>query len=222
MHVIKSQMHKAIKQINMVSTDNIGSQTTTNSPINIQTETIRRGCLYIPKTSEQISKILKSTLNNIELAFRPIRQLKNTVFSKTKQKIDVKDRTHVVYKIFCGGCDEQPCNKCYIGQTKNQSEKRKKQHISSIKNPTYDGSSSLTLHFLETGHTPDFEKMEIVDTEQNWSKRLTLESLHIAANNTYNVQREKGNTSAVYCSLVKKHAKINEKPNKRLTIPRTQ
>lgn len=170
-------------------------------------------CLFVfrkKNTSEQIQKILKNKLSNIELAYRPARQLKDSVFSKTKQKIEAKDKTHVVYKIPCAGNTSENCDSCYIGQTKNQSIKRMKQHKLSLKNTNYDNASGLVLHSNETGHTPDFEDMQIIDTERNWSKRLTLESLHIAANNTCNIQKEKGNSSAVYCSLVQHQAKINK------------
>lgn len=197
--IIKTQLHKANRT---TKDDNI--QLNTTQPV----EVIRKGCLYVPETSEKISKILKSQLNNIELAHRPARQLKDTLFSKTKQKIPAMEKTHVVYKIPCKGCTNEKCDVCYIGQTKNQSNKRRKQHILGMQ---YDCTSGLVLHCIETGHSPDFDNMEIIDMERNWSKRLTLESLHIAANNTCNVQREKGNSSAVYISLVKQQTKINDK-----------
>lgn len=200
MFLIKKQLQRVKNKIENNNTPHTQSNTTQEDEI------ARRGFLFIPKTSDQLKKILKNQINNIDLAYRPVTKIANTIFSNTKQKTTTNDKTGVVYSIPCDGNDEQRCDKEYIGQTKNQFYKRKSQHLLSFKNKDYEQASGLVLHAHETGHSFNFEKAKIIDVERNLSKRLTLESLHIAANNTCNIQREKGNASAVYSALVHKHS----------------
>lgn len=145
------------------------------------------------------------------LAYKPINQLKNTLFTNTKLKAEKIAKTHVVYRISCTGNKHESCDTKYVGQTKNQLIKRLKQLKLSLKTTDLRNASGLVLHAKQNNHLPDFENAQIIDRERNRSKRLTLESLHIAANKICNVQIEKGNASAVYSLLVEFQSKKDGK-----------
>lgn len=135
MIIIKKQLHKVIT--NTKKNNNNSNETLSQNNDQVTdtqtTDKQRRGFLYIPRTSERIQKILKAKINNIELAYRPVNKLADTIFTKTKQKVETKDKTSVVYRIPCKGNNNEKCNKCYVGQTKNQVRKRMGKHESKIR-----------------------------------------------------------------------------------------
>ncbi|KAJ8680705.1 hypothetical protein QAD02_016492 [Eretmocerus hayati] len=90
-----------------------------------------------------------------------------------KDRIDHKEKTHVVYQLNC-----LECPKSYIGQTKQFLKKRISQHRNNINNRSQQ-PNVLTLHRLEDGHEFDWENPRILDTEQHYNKRLISEMFRI-------------------------------------------
>ena len=98
---------------------------------------------------------------------------------------------------------EENCNQCYVGTTKQLLRQRISNHKSDI-NQKSTGKTALACHSVECGHKPDFDGVEILETERYTSKRYTLETLHIINNkNNMNRKQDTQNISSVYCSLVK-------------------
>lgn len=165
-----------------------------------QTRIIRRKLTYVKSTSERIAKIIKSqkSPNVILPAFKPSEQLHNTVFSKLKQKVPRLETTNCVYEIPCKDCPET-----YVGQTKNELKVRIGQHVNDLNKPAKEnGNTAIVSHFETLGHIPMFDKVKVLAREAALGKRLTLESLHIASNNTYNFRRDTEGTSASYRALL--------------------
>ena len=105
----------------------------------------------IPKLQKDLAKII----------------VKKKIVHKTK-------KTGVVYKF---NCTEKTCGKCYVGETKRSFYMRIIEHQRDIKNEKK--SNIMTLHYMETGHMPDFENVIILDQYPKLSKRLVSEMIHI-------------------------------------------
>jgi len=78
-----------------------------------------------------------------------------------KDKITNENRNNIVYRIPCNDCD---C--IYIGQSKQKFCKRLYEHGYAIKKR--DEKNALAMHVMKTGHTINFEKANIVDTEKKF------------------------------------------------------
>ena len=134
------------------------------------------GIPFIPSLTEE--KILTPALknNNIKLAHKPNHTL-NTLFTKTKTRIDKLQQSNVVYEITCKGNTSEDCKQVYIGTTKRSLDKRMTEHKADIKNKRT--STALSQHILEHNHTADFDSIKILEIEKHTNRRFTLESLHI-------------------------------------------
>lgn len=90
------------------------------------------------------------------------------------------EKSNVIYKIRCSGNDSTTCGQVYVGTTKNKLKTRLAGHKSDLKcrNMTTH-KTALVAHCAERGHTPDLENIEILQTEDHYNKRYTLEMLHI-------------------------------------------
>lgn len=205
--IIQQQLYRAKQKIITTHTTTTAQYTptqTTETDDNNETEKIYRGITFIPGISEPIAKIVKSFKNNLTISFKPTIQLRSTTFSKLKERIELLDKTKVVYKIPCKGklnadgkCTEK-CDKCYVGHTKNPLKARKRTHELSIKSSSY-GNTALKTHALTQNHTPDFENISVLASVSHYNKRLTQETLHILDQNTYNVRTDCQQLSASYC-----------------------
>ena len=92
------------------------------------------------------------------------------------------ETANVIYQIDCKGNDTEQCNKLYIGTTKSKLKTRISVHKSNIKlidNNNPQQKTALATHCAKSNHTSDFNNVKIVDRGSNYSKRLTLEMLHI-------------------------------------------
>lgn len=218
--VIMKQFHKFNSVQNNCHRLNTHTDNTNNET------SIRRPVTYIQHVTDKIQRIMENKNPRLKIAYKPNNQLGNSVFTKLKQKVEKEDRTNCVYKI---PCSDRNCAKSYIGQTKNQLKKRLGQHKTSVRafkdgKPVHglndnDDCTALVLHSHKTGHYPDFDKTTIVDAEPHLSRRLSLESLHIYCNNTYNKRRDIQNISKTYAEVlenVKRSFKSNEYKNFRL------
>ena len=153
---------------------------------------------YIPHLSEKVGKALRK--HDIVAAYKPNDKIKNTVFSKLKDKIPLMQQTNVVYSVPCGACDDR----MYIGQTSQKLERRLKQHKDAVRNNT--PNSGLAQHSLELGHVFDFNRASIVEKVGAENVRCTVEMLHIKmrGNKAVNLQRESASLSSSYNCLLKK------------------
>lgn len=66
---------------------------------------------------------------------------------------------------------------CYIGQSERYFKNRKREHRYAIRKKKRE--NALFLHVQNTGHTIDFDKAVVIDTEARRSKRLLSEMINI-------------------------------------------
>ncbi|XP_055307708.1 uncharacterized protein LOC129571863 [Sitodiplosis mosellana] len=219
MRVIKAQLNKFIRNQNRPP----------QTPSQRTSEPIRRKRFsYFPVISEDIKQVFKGKNEHLELAFKPMNQLGETVFTKLKQKIETPDQINAVYKIPCGGKENEPCSKSYVGQTKNRVRVRMYAYKTSTKHvtPNYvkpvapdeksdDNKTALPIHAENTGHQLDFVNVSILDTEQFLSRRLVNESLHIYCNDSMNLRRDVQGISKTYASVLQSVKARNKQSQRR-------
>jgi hypothetical protein len=87
--------------------------------------------------------------------------------SDDKMKKDKK----LVYKISC-----MNCNKGYIGETGREKTTRRREHQKDIKNTS--NSSNLVKRVIEHKHLFNFNQVETLTLENNWTRRIMKESLY--------------------------------------------
>jgi len=87
-----------------------------------------------------------------------------------------------IYKIPC-----KECEVVYLGETKRKLGTRTKEHFASCQkaflsqavHQSVKNDTGLPFHFLHSGHSFDFDKVQLVQRERNWVKRKILEALYI-------------------------------------------
>ncbi|XP_011701227.1 PREDICTED: uncharacterized protein LOC105457947 [Wasmannia auropunctata] len=128
---------------------------------------------YIQKTSEKFINIAKNA--EAKPAFFSTNKL-NNIIRTHKESLPCKNKKNVVYRVPCRDYDA-----AYVGQTKRQLKIRISEHRNDInhKNP----HSVITEHRLHLGHKIDWEKVEVLDTERFFNRRLVSEMLHITLQN---------------------------------------
>lgn len=153
---------------------------------------------YIPHLSEKVGKALRK--HDIIAAYRPNDKIKNTVFSRLKDKVPIMQQTNVVYSVPCGVCKDR----AYVGQTSQKLEKRLKQHKDAVLNNT--ANSGLSQHTLGIGHVFDFSRTKILEKVEKENARCTTEMMHIKMMGTeaVNLQRESASLSSSYNRLLLK------------------
>lgn len=177
---------------------------------------IRRCLTYDKVVSEVLTKEIQVRSDNrLQVLAKPHTSLLKTVFSKLKTPIDAMQRTNIVYEIPCDGKPGEKCDLNYVGQTKNQLKKRLAQHKTDLKSSKPNGQSAVVTHFEEKGHFPAFDKTTVLGTESFFSRRNTLESLHICSRPTYNLRRDTDGIAASYVALLEKRNKNDINPSNR-------
>ena len=151
---------------------------------------------FIPKLSHKIRMILKKV--RIKLAFYPLVKM-SSLYSTLKQRIDILNRSNVVYRIPCS-----MCNKCYIGTTKNSLGVRIKQHMNDCKlKNAFLSRTALADQRFKLNHTFDWEKTTILDFELIYKKRLLSEALNIRTHtNTVNYKTDTQSINRMYAGLL--------------------
>lgn len=179
----------------------------TNNTLN-DTEKIThkyKGMAYMKGMSENIEKVFKEHCPDTKIAYRSTKCM-NRQFSRLKEKIPKLKNTNVIYKIPCKGNMESKsqCDFSYVGQTKQYLEKRLKNHEYDLRKQLNSNTPKTALmdHFHNDNHYPDFKNTKIIDTQQHFGKRLTLESLHIYTEKTINIKEDTDNIAASYCVLL--------------------
>ncbi|XP_067623524.1 uncharacterized protein [Eurosta solidaginis] len=141
---------------------------------------IFKSLTYVPELSERVARSDCYNKGKVIIAHKPINTLKN-IFNRTKQRIPTPEKSNVVYKIPCNGKTDEPCNSIYVGTTKGKLKTRLSQHKSDYKQShnTNFHKTALMSHCKSTGHSPNFDRATILEQEQHYGKRFTLEMLHI-------------------------------------------
>lgn len=194
---------------------------TINTHLNItptqKSSKIYKSMTYVKGISEQISNVIKVYSEDVQLAYKSKNSL-NGVFSKLKDPIPQLKKTNVVYRIPCMGNVEfgEKCAFSYIGQTKQYLERRIRNHEYDLRK-SIDASTPKTAlmdHYHSAGHYPDFKATKVIDTQQHYGKRLTLEALHIYTHdNTINLKRDCDDVSQIYCAILDIHSTRKRKRN---------
>lgn len=180
-----------------------------------QTEKIYKSMTYVPGFSERIgrSNLLDKEMYNI--APKCNRTVKH-LFSKTKSKINKDEKTNVVYKIPCNGDKSNICQKIYVGTTMNKLKTRLSSHKSDQKalHKPLEQKTAIAAHCTTTGHTPNFDKVEILCEENKYSRRLFQEMLHIInvpIEKRLNFKRDTEQCAHIYRHTIDKFGKMKTK-----------
>lgn len=170
---------------------------------NVQTENHRKRerfitLPYIKGLFENVSSFTKKF--DFKTVGRSYKSLGSNIFSEIKNKTPKEYCKNIIYKCVCSNC-----NMCYIGQTKNQLQRRISKHISDVKHTNNDlNMSALTRHMKSTGHMISIDDVSILDYEKNYKKREILEMIHIKkTQNTMNKQNDTLTLPAQYNTIIK-------------------
>lgn len=130
-----------------------------------------------------------------------------------KTKVNNMEKSNVIYEIKCKGDGNSNCNKVYIGTTKNKLKNRLAGHKSDIKlrSRNLTQKTALAEHCAAYKHEPDLERVRVIDSETNYRKRMTLETLHIINTTTTKRMNYKADTEGCannYRLLITKLNKI--------------
>jgi len=126
---------------------------------------------YILPIAKKFMQFFKN-IHFCKLAFTCYNKLSRYIKAH-KDSIPLTSRPNVVYKINC-----QNCEASYVGQTKRMLNTRIGEHRNHIRRNSTQ-SSVVTDHRLEFDHEFDWNNVEILDEERNYSKRLISEMIHI-------------------------------------------
>jgi len=131
-----------------------------------------------------ISEKFKSITNGAGLSFFSMNK-HNSLIKVHKDFLPKASNMNVVYKISCKNCDA-----LYVGQTCTQLKTRISEHKSHISRNT-STHSVIMEHRLQFKHDFDWEGVEILDVERNFSKRLISEMINIKSQkNGINLQTD--------------------------------
>ena len=155
---------------------------------------------YIRHFSESIRRIL--SLLGIRTYFRPYHTLRQ-VLVKLKDQVPVQQRAGVIYRIPCKDCPE-----VYVGQTGRTLAHRLKEHKRTLTSGNL-AQSAVAEHATQQSHAIDWECATVIDTEQPFHRRCTLESWHIRSE-TNAMNREEGNLPPVYDLLIHRPHSTNQ------------
>ena len=119
-------------------------------------------------TSERIQKVLKPF--NIYLSNQSSHTLESQLI-KLKDKIPIKEKTDVVYRIHCNDCDRK-----YIGETGRNLKTRLSEHQRDIRNGKEQ--SQVFQHVRNYDHNFNFSEPEIIHRSANIFVRRRLEAFY--------------------------------------------
>ena len=163
---------------------------------------------YIPGLSERLknSKIIDKEKYNI--AFSIDNSTKH-LFSNTKSKLEKEETSNVVYEIKCKGDETNVCSKVYVGTTGSKLKTRLSAHKSDQKarNKPIEQKTALAAHCTITGHSPDFENVNILDKHKIPTRRYFLEMCHIinlSMDKRINYKTDTHNLAQTYRQIITK------------------
>ncbi len=124
---------------------------------------------YVRGCSERIARIFRRY--DFFIAYKPFNKL-SSIFRLPKDPIPERAICGVVYEIPCTDCE-----KVYIGQTGNSLDTRLQQHRAACVHHQPE-KSALAEHSLNASHRVDWSGARVLSREQQWRRRLLLESIH--------------------------------------------
>lgn len=154
---------------------------------------------YIPDLSENINKILRKY--KFKAAYKINNNIKQSIFSKLKFKVEKQKKINTIYKIDCADC-----NSCYIGTSEQYLDKRITQHKSNVRLKKKD-STALCDHAINANHNFNFnlDDIKILNTVQPYKKRLITEMCYIQNHkNSINKRSDIENLSKFYKNILTK------------------
>ena len=132
---------------------------------NLKTINLKKPLMILPYFKDFHYNIKKlSFTHNFEVIFKCINKF-SVFITLGKDPISIMDRNNIVYKIDCNDC-----NSCYIGQSSRYLKIRVNEHKRDCKNK--NEKSALGEHTIDTDHSFNFDKVQILDIENNKYKRL--------------------------------------------------
>lgn len=145
-----------------------------------ETPFIYKTLTYVPGISERFENLKLFKDQNIKIAHKTENNL-TQIYSKTKDKIPKMEKSNVIYRIPCTGRENENCDQMYVGTTKNKLKTRISAHKSDqkLKLSNFKQKTALTNHCVQNKHKPDFDNVQILQTENNYKRRYMLEMLHI-------------------------------------------
>lgn len=187
------------------------AMTTTKPACEKNEAKIYKKTTYIPSFSERLKNSNIYNKDKYELALGSNLTL-NQLFSRTKSKINKEEKSNVVYRIPCNGDKSDVCQKVYVGTTMNKLKTRISSHKSDhkAKQKPLEQKTALAAHCTLTGHIPNFDGVEILTEEKNYSRRLFQEMLHIIdvpMEKRLNFKRDTDGCAQVYRHTIEKFRK---------------
>jgi len=122
---------------------------------------------YIKPTSDKFKNIINGMVSRV--SFYSMNKLGKLIKAQ-KDSLPKFSNMNVVYKINCKDCDAS-----YVGQTGRQLKTRISEHKNHI-NKNTSSLSVITEHRLLKNHVFDWERVEILDVERNFNKRIYIYS----------------------------------------------
>ena len=89
-----------------------------------------------------------------------------------KDKLSSDEKQGVIYSVRCQGCDGE-----YIGETERNLSSRMREHRTSVTKG--NTKSALSTHNLRTGHTLNWDHIEVVDTDPRRDQRKVTAAIHV-------------------------------------------
>jgi len=149
---------------------------------------------YIKSISEKFKNIINGTVTRV--SFYSMNKL-NKLIKSQKDSLPKYANMNVVYKINCKDCDAS-----YVGQTGRQLKTRISEHKNHINRNT-SALSVITEHRLQMNHEFDWERVEILDVEKYFNKRIVSEMINIKCQkNGINLQTDTESLDRAYFSVL--------------------
>ena len=162
---------------------------------------------YLQGTTERISRILSK--HNIKVISKPQRKIAQLLPNPKDQRSHLE--TPGVYKIPCS------CGKAYIGETGRKISTRIKEHQRSEKYGHFS-QSALAEHWMETGHSVQYDKATKLAPSQNYFARKHREALEILKHPD-NLNRDKGyQTNPIWHTALNLHPR-HQRSHQQRTFP---
>ena len=144
---------------------------------------------FVEKLTDNIRRYLKQF--GIRVVARSSMTLGNQLMRKSPH-LPQGERNGVVYCIPC-----KDCNGVYIGESGQRLKTRVAEHRAATAKGyilTDEKGTGVSDHVVRTGHTIDWDNVQILCFEQDYKKRKIKESLFINCHSTcYNHNSQRGN-----------------------------
>ena len=140
---------------------------------------VNRGFVKLPYVKD-LSEALRRVFNSygVTTCFKPTRTLRQSLVAP-KDKTTKEQKCGAIYQIPCQGhTNRGPCQESYIGETGRALKTRFLEH----RRPSSVNSEvSQHIHIESPGHSVDFDKVKILDSEPDYFLRGVKEAIYIRA-----------------------------------------